>query len=95
MSSILSQRRLRFLGHLAHMDNSRLPKKLLVYTLVGGSHAVGGQKCRWNDVVLSDLRRCGLEEDWRAYAQNRRMWRHTIKEHVENLNNCDEQREKQ
>ena len=51
ISSILSQRRLRFLGHLSRMGDHRLPKQLLVSALVGGQRAPGGQKLRWNDLV--------------------------------------------
>jgi len=33
VSSLLSQRRLRFVGHIARMDESRLPRQLLVSAL--------------------------------------------------------------
>ena len=49
VSSLLSQRRLRFVGHLARMDESRLPRQLLVSALPSGKRSVGGQKSRWND----------------------------------------------
>ena len=48
--SILSQRRLRVLGHIACMDNSHLPQKLLVCAPAGGSRCAGGQKRRWCDL---------------------------------------------
>ena len=37
------------------MDDSRLPKQLLVCGPVGGSSVVGGQKYRCNDLVSRDL----------------------------------------
>ena len=43
VSSMLSQRRLRLLGHIVRMDDHQLPKQLLVYAPTGGSRAVGGQ----------------------------------------------------
>ena len=48
----------------------RLPNQLLVCAPVGGGLSIGGQKRRWNDLVQSDLIRCGLEEDWHVSAQN-------------------------
>ena len=59
MSTILSQRRLRLLGHLACIDDHCLPKKLLVSAPAGGSRAVGGQTLRWNDLISRDLRESG------------------------------------
>lgn len=56
LSSILSQRRLRFLGHLSRMGDHRLPKQLIVSALVGGQRAPGGQKLRWNNLISIDLR---------------------------------------
>ena len=46
VSSLLSQRRLRLVGHLTHMDESPLPCQLLVSALPSGKRSVGGQKCR-------------------------------------------------
>ena len=45
ISSMLTQCRLRLLGHLAQMDDGCLPKQLLVNAPADGRHAVGGQ-CR-------------------------------------------------
>ena len=92
--SMFTQRRLRLLGHLARMDDGRLPKQLLVCAPVDGRRAVGGQKCRWNDLVTRDLKKCGLTEDWRDLAQDRNAWRGIVKDSVESLNANDEEREK-
>ena len=75
ISSILTERRLRFLGHLSRMSESRLPKKLLVCAPVAGKRQAGGQKMRWNDLVQRDLKLCCLESDWRESVQNRLGWR--------------------
>ena len=74
ISSVLSQRRLRFLGHLSRMGDHRLPKQLLVSALVGGQPAPGGQKLIWNDLVSRDLRACALTGNWRELSQNRGEW---------------------
>ena len=50
ISSFLTQRHLRFLGHLSRIPNERLLKHLHVSAPVGGKRSAGGQKRRWNDV---------------------------------------------
>ena len=94
LSSVLMQRRLRLLGHLSRMDDSRLPKQLLVCAPVSGSRAVGGQKYRWNDLVSKDLAKCGMSSDWRERAQSRDAWRWETKRNVEVVNAEAEQEEK-
>ena len=56
ISSILSQRHLRFLGHLSRVPEDQLPRQLLVCAPVGDKCSAGGQKRWWNDVVASDLK---------------------------------------
>ena len=75
--------------------DSRLPRKLLVCALPSGKRSAGGQKCRWNDLLARDLKRVGLGEDWRSSALDRRGWRRTIVERLEEVNNTDEVLEKQ
>ena len=94
ISSILTQRRLRFLGHLSRMPDHRLAKQLLVSAPVGGKRSVGGQKRRWNDVVSNDRRLSNLSETWREQAQERDSWRITIKRSAEFLNQQAEASEK-
>ena len=86
ISSILSQRRLHFLGHLSRMLEDQLPRQLLVCAPVGDKHSAGGQKRRWNDVVASDLKQCNLTGTRREQAQERGSWRTTIQCSVEHLN---------
>ena len=82
----LAQRRLRFLGHILHMPNERLPKQLLVSAPVGGKRTAGGQKRRWNDIVTNDLRQCDLFGTWREQAQDRTSWHTSVKHSIELLN---------
>ena len=39
-----------------------------------------GQKIWWNDLVLSDLKKCDLLPDWRDMAHERGAWRCLVKE---------------
>ena len=81
ISSILTQRHLRFLGHLSRMSEERL----LVSAPVGSKCTVGGQKHRWSDLVVNDLKQCNLSRSWREQAQEHYSWRATIKHRVELL----------
>ena len=72
----------------------RLAKQLLVSAPVSGKRSVGGQKCRWNDVVSNDLRLSNLSETWREQAQERVSWHATIKHSTELLNKQAEANEK-
>ena len=74
MANILMPHRLRWLGHLARMEDHRMPKQLLFGELVrtGPRH---GPKRRWRDVVRSDLQAIGVSVDeWYAVAQHRLEW---------------------
>ena len=94
VSTLLSQRRLRYAGHLARMDDSRLPRKLMFSALSSGKRSAGGQKCRWNDLLARDLKKIGLGEDWRNKAMDRHEWRRFIKERAQSVNEHDELTEK-
>ena len=94
VSTSLMGRRLRFLGHLYRLPDHRLPKKLLVGVAVSGKRHPGGQKLRWNDLLMRDLRLCGLEATWRECALNRPEWRCLVKQSVRDLNSKEEQEEK-
>ena len=67
-SSILTQRRLRLLGHISPMNDYCLPIMLLVCAPVGGSRRAGGQKRRWSDIIIKDLKDCELDEDRQELA---------------------------
>ena len=83
---IMSQRRLRWLGHVVRMASERIPRCLLVSKIVGGKRAVGKQKLRWCDVVSNDLKRCGLVENWSEIAVDRKMWRGLVHACAEEVN---------
>ena len=53
---MLTRTRLRWLGHVARMEETCIPKCLLKCKLDGGKRLVGGQKRWWNDVIVGDLK---------------------------------------
>ena len=94
VSTMLTHRRLRLLGHILRMDENRLPRKLLVCALFRGRRSAGGQKLRWNDQVVRDLRSCDLNDDWRTIAQDRSEWRSKIRAATQKLNITKEAQER-
>ena len=52
----LSQRRLRWLGHVLRMNDERIPKALLYSELVVGKRNVGRPRLRYKDVCKCDLK---------------------------------------
>ena len=61
---MLMRRRLRWLGHVARMEETRISKCLFTCKLDEGKCSVGGQKRRWNDVIVGDLNKCELYPNW-------------------------------
>ena len=73
---------LLLLGHLVRMNDGCLPKKLLLCAPTGGSKAAGGQKRSGMTIVVKDLKRCGVYENWHVVAQDRKAWWSVIREGV-------------
>jgi len=61
ISHIIIDRRLQWIGHLGHMGEGRLPKKIL-FGEMKGKRSRHGTKMRWCDVVVTDLK--ALEIGW-------------------------------
>ena len=74
IETLLRRRRLRWLGHIQRMENSRLPKQLVVSKIKEGKRLHGKQKQRWHDVVNADLKSLDMVSTWRTKALNRNLW---------------------
>ena len=71
----LKSRRLRWAGHVEHMDQSRNTYKVLVGK-PEGKRSLGRPMCRWEDNIKMDLREVGCDPgEWIALAENRDQWR--------------------
>ncbi|XP_065196566.1 uncharacterized protein LOC135828061 [Sycon ciliatum] len=81
----VAQRRLEWLGHVARMDSSRMPRQILLGSLPTRRPAHGPHK-RWKDCVVSDLRVRGLAKEWYPIAcESSADWRTMYAEPVENV----------
>ena len=73
MAAILRRHRLRWLGHVARMEDSRMPKQLLFGELVR-TRPRHGTKRRWRDLAEADVQAVGLRRAWYEVAQDRKEW---------------------
>jgi hypothetical protein len=71
----LVKRRLRWLGHVARMEDDRIPKAML-FSQFEEKRWVGGVRKRWKDVLKADAtERTNLEtEKWYNTAKDRELW---------------------
>ena len=61
MHSLLSQRRLRWLGPVHRMDDGHIPKKVLYRQLITGVGKVGCAALRFKDAWKRDLKACEID----------------------------------
>ena len=79
MFAMLSQRRLRWLGHILRTEDGRLPKDVLYGELTSGSRPVGRPMVRYKDVCKGDMKSAEINPDsWEAAAADRSNWRHMV-----------------
>ena len=81
LSSILKQKRPRWLGHVHRMPIDRLPKQIMYGELTEGKRPVGRPKLRHKDVIKRDLKDCGIEPmamHWQTVAEERPTWRTSL-----------------
>ncbi|BHF58657.1 hypothetical protein SprV_0100161100 [Sparganum proliferum] len=74
------QMQLRWSGHLVRMDDERLPKRLFYGDVATASHRQGGQIRRYNDTLMSSLKRLQINPtNWEELAHDRPTWRRAVK----------------
>ena len=67
----IQHRRLRWLGHVGRMSDTRLPKQLL-FSQIPGHRSVGRPRLMWNEIARSDLIAVH-ENKWYRSCQNREV----------------------
>ena len=70
--AILSQKRLRWLGHARRMQDGRIPKDILYVELATGSRPAGRPVLRYKDICKRDMKTGNINPaDWEATAGDR------------------------
>ena len=81
MTALLSQKRLRWLGHVRRMEDGRIPKDLLYGELREGSRPTGRPHLRFKDVCKRDMKAASIDPNtWECSADNRKCWRAAVRE---------------
>ena len=70
VSTVVLRRRLQWLGHVARMDESRLPKQFL-FGWLGKAWPAHSPRRRWCDVVRDYLQSLHLYPSWYSLASDR------------------------
>ena len=91
IEDVVVAKRLRWVGHVARMDDFHLPKRIL-FGWLPQRRPAHGTKQRWRDKVRKDLKQFGIDESsWFHKAQDRLYWRAVCKE---GLTACTEERQR-
>ena len=79
MYTLLKQRRMRWLGHVARMEDGRIPKDLLYGELAQGKRPTGRPQLRYKDICKWDMTALGINSNtWETSPADRS----TIREEV-------------
>ena len=79
LGTMIMQKRLRWLGHVKRMDNSRIPKTVLFSEARDGSRKQGRPLLRYHDNCKSDMKSFDLNvENWEVCAMQRLSWRENV-----------------
>ena len=84
IEATLRRRWILFVGFVACMEDTRLPKCVMFGEMVGGAGCVGGQGKGWMGCFLDDLRAFGINSNqWTTVAQDEGEWRRTAEQGAE------------
>ena len=73
---MMAKRRIRWLGHVASMEDGRIPQDLLYGELGTGSRPADRPTLRYKDICKRDLRAGDIAPtDLEALAADRNVWR--------------------
>ncbi len=82
MSAILSEKRLRWLGHVRRMGPGRIPRDLLYGELAEGSRLIGHPRLRYKDICKKDMKLSDINiGTWESRAEDRSAW-HFVSDRV-------------
>jgi hypothetical protein len=79
MTTLLRQRRLRWLGHVHRMEDGRIPKDILYSELAKGKRTTGRPHLRYKDVCKRDIKALDIDiNEWEELAGDRSRWRQAL-----------------
>jgi len=79
LEDIIKERRLRWLGHVLRMDNSRTARQATHWELRGYKRKPGQSRKNWVDVIKRDLRQMDLTwEEAEELANDKAEWRRRV-----------------
>jgi len=79
MDDILSERRLRWLGHVIGMDRQCISQQALHWEVPGFKRGPGRPRTNWRNRVNKGLLRMGITwEEAEVAALNRSEWRRSV-----------------
>ena len=84
MYTLLRQRRLRWLGHVRRMEDSRIPKDILYGELALGRRTTRRPHLRYKYFCIRDMNAVDIDTmSWEGLAADRTEWRSALKQHLE------------
>ena len=79
IEAMLLKIQLRWAGHVARMEDHRLPKIILYSEISSGLRNRGAPKKRYKDTLKTSLGACNISHlEWTTLAEDRGTWRSTI-----------------
>ena len=81
MYSLLTQLRLRWLGHVCRMEEGRIQKAILYDELAEGKRPAGRPQLRFKDICKRYLKSMNIDTNsWETLAEDRSAWRGAVKD---------------
>ena len=79
IEALITQRQLRWVGHVIRMPDDRLPKQILYGQLKDGRRRPGGPKKRFKNQVKSLLKKCHIPPaNLETIANDRTAWKEAV-----------------
>ena len=76
LHALISQKRLRWLGHVTRMEDGQISKDMLNSELCLGTRPTGRPALRFKDVCQRDMKACDIDtSSWETAAHNRATWK--------------------
>jgi hypothetical protein len=76
---VIRESRVKYVGHVERMEDSRLPKILLHGEAEHGKRQQGGAEKTYRSVVKTDMKKLGIDHaEWQEMAQDRKKWRNAV-----------------